>query len=171
MKGILRAALAAILAAGAATAHAELSLESAAWQQGAPSKPPRPPVWSDAAKATVGKGKLRLRGKAVLKNRGPKAAEGILMRYTIAARLVPDRAVAAEAAWSLPFVVDERRVPKIGPNQVVEIPLTVSPALDHYLKKTARQGFRANALKISAMLETHASGGVLVQEGLLELVP
>jgi hypothetical protein len=163
---------AAFSAAGAGTAAAELVLESVGWQSGRVERPPRPIKFEDAATVSLPrKGAPRLRAQASLKNRGPKSVEGILVRYTVAARLVPDRAVAAEAAWALPFVVDERRVPKIGPNQVLAVPLTLTPNLENYLKRLVRQGFRANALKVSAMIETHADGAVRVQEAVLEVTP
>ncbi len=162
----------AFAAAGAGTAAAELVLESVAWQSGRVERPPRPLKFADATTVSLPKkGAPRLRAKAVLKNRGPKSVEGILVRYTVSARLVPDRNVAAEAAWALPCLVDERRVPKIGPNQVLEAPLTLTPGLENYLRRIARQGFRANMLKVSAMIETHADGAVRVQEALLEVTP
>lgn len=171
---VLRAALAAALAAaGAGPAFAELVLESAGWQAGTPQRPPRPVLYADAASAALPKrGPLRLRAKAVLKNRGPRSVEGILLRYVVSARLITARAgVAAEAAWALPFSVDERRVPKIGPNQVLEVPLTVSPALDDYLKRIKRQGMRANGLKVQVQIDTHAEGAVTIKEAFLTVEP
>ncbi|MDX6768244.1 MAG: hypothetical protein SF051_01820 [Elusimicrobiota bacterium] len=169
---LIPALAAALAAAGAGPAAAELVLESVAWQAGRVERPPRPVKFADATAVSLPKkGAPRLRAKAVLKNRGPKSVEGILVRYTVAPRLVPDRAVAAEAAWALPVLIDERRVPKIGPNQVLEVPLTLTPALENYLKRIARQGFRANRLKVSAMIETHADGAVRVQEAELEVSP
>ena len=108
-----------------------------------------------------------LRGKAVIKNRGPKPAEGVLVRYVVAARIVPDRNAPAEAQWALPFLLDERRVPKIGPNSIVDVPLTVSPKLDLYLAKLKRLGFKPNAMKLQVMIEPHADAGVHVVESIL----
>lgn len=163
---------AALAAAGAGPVFAELVLESAGWQKGRVERPARPPKYEDAASAPLPKhGPARLRAKAVLKNRGPKSVEGILLRYVVSARLVPDRDVAAEAAWALPFSVDERRVPKIGPNQLLDVPLTVSPALDDYLKRLKRQGLRANALKVQVQIDTHADGAVVIREAVLAVEP
>lgn len=160
---------AAVLAAGAGTARAEIELQAASWQEGRVEKPARPPKYADAHKIAAFSKPPRLRGKAVLKNRGPKAAEGVLLRYTVAARLVPDRDAPAEAEWALPFLVDERRVPKVGPNQIQEVPLSLSPLLDNYLKRLARQKFRANALKLSVMLEPGNGHGVKIVETLIEV--
>lgn len=170
---LLRLALAAaVAAAGAGSAAAELVLESAGWQSGRVERPPRPIKFEDATAVSLPrKGAPRLRAKAVLKNRGPKSVEGILVRYAVSARLAPLRDAAAEAVWAVPCLIDERRVPKIGPNQVLEVPLTLTPSLENYLKRVARQGFRANALKASAMIETHADGAVRVQEAVLEILP
>lgn len=168
MKGLLAPLLAAaVLAAGAGTVRAEISLESAAWQEGRVEKPARPPKYADAERIPAFAKPPRLRGKAVLKNRGPKAAEGVLLRYTVAARLVPDRNAPAEAEWALPFLVDERRVPKVGPNQIQEVSLSLSPLLDNYLKRLARQKFRANALKLSVMIEPGNGQGVKIAESIL----
>lgn len=161
-------ALASFFAASAGTALAELMLEAAGWQGSRVSVTGASAVWQNVERWQ--RQRLpRLRGKVVLKNRGPKPAEAVLLRYSVSARLVPDRAVAAEAAWSLPILVDERRVPKIGPNQVVDIPLSLSPKLEHYFKKLRRQGLRANALKIQAMLEPNGADGVRVVEANLEV--
>jgi len=163
--------LAALLAANAS---AELTLDAAGWQSGRVEKPARPAIWADAERAALSPMSAPLlRGKAVLKNRGPKAAEGILLRYTVSARLVTDKpGAAAEAQWALPFLIDERRVPKVGPNSVLDVPLSLTPKLDIYLKKMKRQGMRANMLKLQAMIEPHAAdGAVKVIETLLEVVP
>lgn len=170
---VLGAVLAAFAAAGAAPAFAELVLEGAGWQAGKPQRPPRPVLWADAPSAALPKrGPARLRAKAVLKNRGPKSVEGILLRYVVSARLITARAdVPAESAWALPFSVAERRVPKIGPNQVLEVPLTVTPALDDYLKRIKRQGMRANGLKVQVQIETHADGAVMIEEAVLDVEP
>lgn len=168
MRGALLAALLA------ANASAELTLDAAGWQSGRVEKPARPAVWADAQKASVPAKKAPLlRGKATLKNRGPKAAEGVLLRYAVTARLAAEKSGAdGEARWALPFLIDERRVPKVDANSVVEVPLSLSPKLDIYLKKVRRQGMRVDALKLQAMLEPHAAdGAVKVVETLLEVGP
>lgn len=164
---------AAVAAAGAAPAFAELVLEGAGWQKGRVERPARPPKYEDVAAVKLPeRGPARLRAKAALKNRGPKSVEGILLRYAVSARLIAAREdVAAQAEWALPFSVDERRVPKIGPNQVLEVPLTVSPALEDYLKRIKRQGMRANGLKVQVQIDTHAGGAVVIKEAVLAVEP
>ena len=161
---LLIPALAALLAAGAGTARAELSLEEAGWQSGRVEKPARPAVWTGAVKAKLDPKKAPLlRGKVLLKNRGPVAAEGVLVRYTAAARLA--------GTWAIPFLIDERRVPKVGPNSLLEVPLVLSPKLDRYLSKLKRMGFKPDAFKLQAMIEPHAEAGVRVVESSLEIEP
>jgi hypothetical protein len=153
--------LAALLAANAS---AELTLDAAGWQSGRVEKPARPAVWAAAEKAKLDpKRAPLLRGNVQLKNRGPVPAEGILVRYTAAAKL--------GGTWALPFLIDERRVPKVGPNSVVEVPLSLSPKLDLYLAKLKRLGFAPEAFKLQAMLEPHAQIGVKVVEASLEIEP
>ncbi|MBI3288485.1 MAG: hypothetical protein HYZ74_03085 [Elusimicrobia bacterium] len=168
MKTVLALA-ASLIAASAATAFAELTLDATGWQRGRVETRARPVVWRDVAQAELDGKRAALRGKAVLKNRGPKPAEGILLRYAVSARLLPDRGSAAEATWAIPCLIDERRVPKVGPNQVLEVPLSLSPKLDHYLAKLRRQGFRPDSLKLQAMLELHGAEGVRVVESSLEV--
>lgn len=168
---VLRAVLAAaVIAAGTASAFAELSLDAVGWQNGKVQRPPRPVLYADAASAAApAKGFPRLRAKAVLKNRGPKAVEGVLIRYVVTARLVQLTAESGEGAWAVPFLVEERRVPKIGANQVLEVPLIVSPQMEQYLRRMGRQGFRADRLRLDAMLEPHPGQDVKTVSAELEL--
>lgn len=163
-------ALAALLAAGAGPAAAELVLESVGWQAGRAARPPRPPSFEDAssAPAPTGRGPARLRGKAVLKNRGPESEEGILLRYVVAARLMRP-AAAGEGVWTVPFLVEERRVPKIGANQILSVPLITSPHIEQYLRRTARQGYVADRLRLEAMVEPHGKSQLRVLSAELEV--
>lgn len=170
---VLRTALAAALAAaGAGPVCAELVLEGAGWQKGRVERPARPPKYEDAASVKLPeRGPARLRAKAVLKNRGPKSVEGILVRYAVTARLVRAAAPESQGAWAVPFLVDERRVPKIGPNKILVVPLITSPQLEQYLRRLARQGFRADRLRLQAMIEPHPDQDVRTLEAELEVAP
>lgn len=167
---VLLAALAAALAAaGAGPVSAELVLDAAGWQSGKPQRPPRPVLYADAASVALpAKGAPRLRAKARLKNRGPNPVEGVLLRYAVTARLLSS-AAAGEGSWAVPFLIEERRVPKIGANQVLEVPLVVSPQMEQYLRRLARQGLRADRLRVQVMIEPHAGQEVRVLETELEL--
>ena len=167
---LLIPALTVILAAGAGTAAAELVLEAVGWQSGRVERPPRPAVFADATTVVLpAKGAPRVRAKAVLKNRGPKSMEGILLRYVVSARLLPLKAEDGEGSWAVPFLVEERRVPKIGANKILEVPLITSPLLEQYLRRVARQGFRADRLRLQAMIEPHPDQDVRTVSAELEV--
>lgn len=146
-------AFAALAAAGA---RAELLLDSLSWQR-ARVGTSRVVVWEDAGQVVDGPPKLeaRLRARLTLKNRGPVPAEGILLRYSMTGRVLPIDGAKADGVWAVPFMVDERRVPKVGPNKTQDVYLTTSPALELYLAKLARAGWWADRVKLQVMIEPH----------------
>lgn len=166
-----RAALILAFAAfAAADAGAELFLENASWQRARLSGT-RVVGWEDAGSISDAPPKLdvRLRARLTLKNRGPKAAEGVLLRYSMTGRLKPAAGEAADAgAWGIPFMVGEKRVPKVGPNKTLDVYLTTSPALELYLAKLARAGWWPDRVKLQAMIEPH-QGAAAVQTVASEL--
>jgi hypothetical protein len=139
--------------------RAELTIESASWQLAQP-RPGGADVFQDVASWPTAPpkidGKLRLR--VVLKNRGPQEAEGILLRYCLAARLAP-RGRAEEGIWAVPFLIGEKRVPKVGPNQHLEVTFdpsgSVDPPLAHYLQRAFDSGFWPDQLRLQVMLSPH----------------
>ncbi|MDD5302845.1 MAG: hypothetical protein PHS14_07005 [Elusimicrobia bacterium] len=162
MKRILIPVL-AFAALAAASARAELLLESVSWQRARVDKT-RVVAWEDLSRLVDGPPKVdtRLRARLTLKNRGPAAAEGILLRYSMTGRVAPIAVEKAEGAWGIPFMVDEKRVPKVGPNMTQDVYLTTSPALELYLAKLARAGWWPDRMKLEVMIEPHA-GAVTVQ--------
>ena len=84
--------------------------------------------------------------------------------------MAPIAGEKAEAAWAIPFMVDEKRVPKVGPNKTQDVFLTTSPALELYLAKLARAGWWADRVKLQVMIEPHP-GTVVVRslESVLEV--
>ena len=113
----------------------------------------------------------RLRARLTLKNRGPVAAEGILLRYSMMGRIATIAGEKPEGDWSIPFMVDERRVPKVGPNKTLDVYLTTSPALELYLARMARAGWWADRVKLQVMIEPHRGTGELRSlESILEVV-
>lgn len=162
----------AFAALAAADAGAELSIESLSWQR-ASVRRGRAVAWEDASSLTDAPPKLdaRLRARLRLKNRGPKAAEGILLRYSLTGRIAPSGAADVEGTWGITFLVDEKRVPKIGPNKIQDVFLTLSPGLELYLGKLARAGWWPDRVKLQAMIEPHL-GATTVEssESVLEVV-
>lgn len=160
----------AFAALAAADAGAELSIEGLTWQRARLARG-RIVAWEDAAALTDAPPKLdaRLRARLTLKNRGPKPAEGVLLRYSMTGRLAL-AAGSAEGSWGVPFAVDEKRVPKIGANKILDVYLTTSPALELYLNRLARAGWWPDLVKLQAMLEpNHGASAVRSVEAVLEL--
>jgi hypothetical protein len=152
-------AVAGLLALAGTAARAEVELESVRWQlaQREPGQglqgltPPKP---EDVAVLAIDPGGLlsgRLRGTLKLLNRGP-AVEAILLRYSVSAKIAPlDK--HEPAVWALPFVLGDRRVPKVDANQYLEIPLDPTADVEIYLKNVFREGYWPEALKIEVMVQ------------------
>lgn len=167
VSSLLAVALTAVLAP---CAQAEVVLEGVHWQVGRVEHG-RVKSWADVKVLQDGPPQLdsRLRARLSIKNRGPLPSEGILLRYSLTARLTQDGSTAG--TWAIPFFVDERRVAKIGPNQVVEVPLVVSPRLELYLRRLSRAGWWPDRLRLQVMLEPHSGEQVLQSlEEVLEVV-
>ena len=156
-------ALAAVLAAArAGGASAEIVLEGVHWQAGR-AEAGRVAAWQDVKVLVDGPPKLdnRLRARVVLKNRGAKADEGILIRYSMTARVAPASGAAAEGAWAIPFVVEERRVPRVAADKMIEVPLETGAALGLYARRLARAGWWLDRVKLQVMIEPHPGSAVL----------
>lgn len=155
----------------AAGARAELLLENVSWQRARIEKS-RVVAWEAAVRLDDGPPKLdtRLRARLTLKNRGPVAAEGILLRYSMTGRLALIAGETLEGAWGVPFTADEKRVPKVGPNKTQEVYLATSPALELYLAKLARAGWWSDRVKLQVMIEPHrGAASAQALETVLEL--
>lgn len=164
-------AVLAFAALAAANAGAELVMENVSWQKGKPSGV-RAVAWEDAGTVIDGPPKLdsRLRARLTLKNRGPKPAEGILLRYSMTARVLPVSGDKTEGTWAIPFMVDEKRVPRVGPNKTVDVFLVTSPALELYFAKVARAGWWPDRVKLQVMVEPHVGATELQSlESVLEV--
>jgi hypothetical protein len=98
----------------------------------------------DALPLSGGKLKGRLRARVSLENPQPLREEGILVHYTIAAKF--------GEGWALPFLLDERRVPRLAPERYQEISLDASTLIDLYLKKMATVGQTPEALRLEIMV-------------------
>ena len=162
--------LALMLCIGATVpASAEVQLQGVHWQLGRV-EAGRVASWQDV-RALPGalKPGERLRARLVLKNDGAGPEEGLLLRYALVARVAPEGA-AAEGTWAVPFDVDEKRVPKVAPGKVLEVPLDAAPAVELYLRRAARSGWTPDRFKIQVMLEPHrGSKDLQLVEDQLEL--
>lgn len=161
--------LAALAPAGRASA--ELSLESVHWQAGRVERG-RAISWADVKVLDDAPPKFdsRLRARLVLKNRGPKTMEGILLRYSLTSRLVKIDGDSLDGVWGVPFMVEERRVPKIGPNQMIEVPLETKPGLDLSVRRLSRSGWWPDRVRLQVMIVPHAgSASIETLEDVLEV--
>lgn len=113
----------------------------------------------------------KLRARLTLLNRGPKPIEGLLLRYSVAARIAP-RERRREAAWAVPFMIEGKRVPKVGPNKVQEVPLDPY-MLPIYLFKVTRAGYSPVEIKLQVMIEPRAgeTSPLQILESVLTLSP
>jgi hypothetical protein len=150
-------AAAALAAAAAGAASAEIALEGVHWQVGRV-EGARVTAWQDVKVLLDGPPRLdnRLRARLVLKNRGMKEEDGLLLRYSLTARVAPAEGAEMDGSWAIPFTVDEKRVPKVGADKMLEVPLDAGPALDLYLRRLARSGWWPDRIKIQVMLEPRA---------------
>jgi hypothetical protein len=146
---------AAFAAATTGAASAEVALESVHWQVGHV-EAGRVAFWQDIKSLPAApKPADRMRARLVLKNDGPRVEEGLLLRYSLTARVLSADGAAADGAWAVPFIVDERRVPKVGAEKAIDVPIDAGAAVDLYLRRVARAGWRPDRIKIQVMLEPH----------------
>ncbi len=94
----------------------------------------------------------RLIARLKLLNRGP-ANEGLLLKYVVSAKIARLDENDAEASWSLPFTIEQKRVPRIGANEYLETALDPTALTEVYLKKVYREGYWPRELKLQVMLE------------------
>ncbi|MDE2314470.1 MAG: hypothetical protein KGL04_09915, partial [Elusimicrobia bacterium] len=96
----------------------------------------------------------RIRPRILAVNKGTAPAEGILIRYDFALQIAP-RANPTKAAWAVPFMMDEWRIPRLLPGQSKAVPLDPE-ILRQTLSRLKAAGFEAERLRFEAMLEPRA---------------
>lgn len=131
------------------------------------------PRYEDIAALRLEGGRLagRVRARLSLLNRGPRSVEGILLRYGVAAKIAPG-GTDAPGVWGVPFMIEERRVPKVGPNQIQEVSLETG-MLPIYLGRLSRAGYRPRELRLQVMIEPRRgeTSPVRLLESVLPLAP
>ena len=163
VKGLLLAA--ALAGAGAGPASAELVLDGVHWQAARVERG-RVAGWQDVKVVADPPPKLtnRVRVHVLLTNRGAKAVEGVLVRFSMTARLSAGTGAPTEGAWAIPFALGEKRVPFVGPNKTVDVALDPGDDLTIYLRRVVRAGWWPDRLKMQVMLDLHP-GSNAVQTG------
>ena len=153
-KAILLGAALALLCAGAvAPARAEIELQkvdwqTARWERGKTRKPePVEALAFDPGKRIPD----RVQARLTVLNRGP-VVKGVLLRYAMTGKVAP-KDKSQPAAWSLPFMIDQKRVPNLKANQHAEIVLDTTDLLALYLRRVHRTGWWPEELKLEVMVE------------------
>ncbi|MFC1678673.1 hypothetical protein ACFL2T_00435 [Elusimicrobiota bacterium] len=103
--------------------------------------------------------KLRPRAVVSLTNKNPRAESAVLLRYSFSARL---RKIGEDepGIWTLPFLLEERHIPRIAANTTKEFPLALNRvALGSYLKRMYRSGHWPDAFRVRVMVEPRAGEG------------
>lgn len=161
---VLLPALAVVLAARPARATT-FELEALSWQgRGAPGAAAKSAPIEALVLAKNEKLAGRFSAKLNFLNRGP-AVEGVLIRYSLEGKIAPADH-PDQAAWAVPFLVDEKRVPKVNANTHVETTLLVgdpSAQIDIYLKNTAFEGYVVQALRLRVMISPRRGQAAPIQ--------
>lgn len=85
-------------------------------------------------------------------NSGARPAVGVLLRYTIAARLSPIGQGDQGGIWEVPFWLEDVRIPQVGAGK--EVSFTIRNLhLEAHLKKLRSEGFWPTALRVQVMAE------------------
>lgn len=152
----MRKALFAAVLLFSTGAQAAVTLQELRWQV-ATGAAGRKPVWHEAAGGWLQPPGAKLqrppRLVATLLNSDVKADEAVLLRYAVSARLAPAMG-GSQGVWTLPFVLEERRVPKVPAKGSLQVPIALNRALfDAYLKRMNRSGFWPDALRMQVMVE------------------
>ena len=159
--------LTAALALCAGAASAEVEPQAVRWQHISKQKQESAKPMDVAELALPLEGKLLARVK--LLNRGP-ATEGVLLRYSLTPKISADAHTAPVGV--VPFVIEEKRVPKIGANQFLEVTLDLTPAVTLYLKKIARDDFKLREIRLQLMVSPRrGEKGIKTIESALPIKP
>ena len=153
MKIILSAAL---LVIGCVPAFAEVVIADAGWELSIRMRKQNPKYhrvdhWMFPPNPVPKKS--RPRAYVSIRNPNGKAEHAILLRYAVDARL---RRIGtnADGVWTVPFLTDEKRVPRVRAGETLDVPLALNRvALGAYLKKMYNAGFWPDAFRVRVMVE------------------
>lgn len=97
--------------------------------------------------------KSRPRAFAALKNPNGADEHAVLLRYAVDARL-RQIGTTADGVWTVPFLTDEKRVPRVRAGETLNVPLALNRvALGAYLRKMYNAGFWPDAFRVRVMVE------------------
>ncbi len=96
--------------------------------------------------------KGRLKAVLVVVNQG-ESREGILLRYALSADVYSVADPKKYHGWTIPFAVDERRVPILKSGQSLPVVFDVTDSVKDYFKSLALEGWRPGKIKMEVMVE------------------
>lgn len=134
-------------------ALAQVAVRGVRWQVGLKSGKPGG-VFHDAKTWLLPPGSAggRVRAMVSLSNRGARSQDAVLVRFSVSARLAKEP--GGESLWAVPFILEDRRVPKIRAGAGLEVAVPVNrAALAAYLQRLHGAGFWPDALRIEVMVE------------------
>jgi len=123
------------------------------WQRGLEKKGVSKRVFEDISWlriATDNPSVKNLRILVALTNRGDKPVEGSVLRCAFSLRLA--KAGAGEGVWTVPFLVEERRVARIKPGNSSDVNV-YNIDMKPYLARLKGTGFWPDAVKVQLMVE------------------
>lgn len=111
-----------------------------------------------------------LRALVTLRNKSPKAAEGVVLRYVLSLRLLRKGDPADKAFWCVPYYVEEVRVSKVGAVSERQARV-IRFELQNQLNKLKNSGFSPTALKLEVMAGPRQGDepAAIVREAVIEI--
>ena len=94
----------------------------------------------------------RLEANISLKNSGADR-EGILLRYDLSAKVYSISNPRKEKGWTIPFAVDERRIPRLKSGQGLNVSFDITEVTRDYFKRLSLEGWRPEKIKMKIMIE------------------
>ncbi len=96
--------------------------------------------------------KGRLKAVVMIINHGENR-EGILLRYALSADIYSEADPQKYHGWTIPFAVDERRVPILKSGQSLPVVFDVTDSVKDYFRGLALEGWNPEKIKIEVMIE------------------
>jgi hypothetical protein len=111
-----------------------------------------------------------LRALVTLRNKSPKAVEGVVLRYALSLRLLKNGDAADKAFWCVPYYVEEVRVSKVGAVSERQARV-IRFELQNQLNKLKNSGFSPTALKLEVMAGPRQGDepAAIVREAVIEI--
>lgn len=112
-----------------------------------------------------------LRALVTLRNKAPKAVEGVVLRYALSLRLLRNGDPADKAFWCVPYYVEEVRVSKVGAVSERQARV-IRFELQNQLNKLKNSGFSPTALKLEVMVGPRQGDepAAIIREAVIEIV-